>query len=163
MALKVGDLTKKSPLRTIQEESVTSKDTSQDTSNNHEINYPEDVVFDQDPYISMYNEEVVDTSKTIVNVKDDNRTEAYIDTVIKYPNDTIIKYPKEEDDALLKDQSFVEELKTFVLNSAGSFYATYIKHYHPTQLQKGGNGIREEAATQIIEFGKVLLKKLKRV
>jgi len=54
-----------------------------------------------------------------------------------------------------------EELIKFVKQAAGPFYATYISHFHPTQLQKSSS-IRKDAASEIIQFGKVLLTALKK-
>uniref|UniRef100_A0A7C3WRQ9 Uncharacterized protein n=1 Tax=Dictyoglomus turgidum TaxID=513050 RepID=A0A7C3WRQ9_9BACT len=54
----------------------------------------------------------------------------------------------------------IEELKEFIFNTAGSFYATYVSHFHPSQLAKGGDSIRRDAAKEIIAFSKILLEEL---
>lgn len=67
-----------------------------------------------------------------------------------------LEMPVAEDNPQLS----IEEIASLAKSMAGSFYATYIHHYHPEQFKKVAPIIRQEAAKELVAFSKALLVQL---
>jgi len=150
--LKVGEfLNQRKPSLVIKEEPV-----NQDIVNQEPL----------EPDNNILEESSVDLNNYLNEVeKADSTTTAEVTAKVVVPFQPVedrlpVDKPKEVTTTLELYSS--NELEYFVKNAAGPFYANYIQHFHPEQLKKGGIGIRQQAAIELIEFGKVLLNTLKK-
>ncbi len=107
---------------------------------------------------SANNGEIVSAGNPASTGKESTFNDVYEDDSPELPTeDDSKKLPKKE--PVLYTHA---ELENTVNKIAGGFYGAYISHYHPGQLEKGGKGIRTQAALEIIEFSKILLQELKK-